>query len=94
MYTSVTEDRTFKQRYSDTMSPPDLFQEIVDSLWRILTTRYYARHYNHHFFIIGDRQSHGPTSALLWLCGGMQRIAPAMFSGPGDATAVIHHRQS
>ncbi len=35
---SVTEDRTIMKRFASSMSNPDLFQEIVDNLRRILTS--------------------------------------------------------
>ncbi|KAK3560466.1 hypothetical protein QTP86_009626 [Hemibagrus guttatus] len=49
-------------------------------------TRCHFRKHHHRFFCAAVRQSHGPTSTLLWLGGGLQRVHPAMLPGPGDAT--------
>ncbi len=38
-------------------------------------------------------QSHGQSSALLWFGGRLQRISPAVFARPGDATASVPYRE-
>ncbi|KAK3536778.1 hypothetical protein QTP86_025088, partial [Hemibagrus guttatus] len=45
------------------------------------------------FISASVRQSHGPTSALLWLGGGLQRVHPAVLLGPRDATSPVFYRE-
>ncbi|KAK3544089.1 hypothetical protein QTP86_001255, partial [Hemibagrus guttatus] len=48
----------------------------------------------HRFLNTVVHQSHGPTSALLWLGGGLQRVHPAVLLGPGDATSPVFGKPS
>jgi len=90
----VTEDRTITARHQfespgSFSRARERFEPSTHSSSTSTVTSSHFRKHRHHSFSHRSRQSHGQTSALLRIGGGLQRFPPVMCAGPGDATAPL-----